>query len=147
MKNLWLLLFVLLMLPLFAQARVYRKGTIIRMSTVKCTGFEHKGVADVIAGSFPNEEESCREFTLKDDKVVYHIRTRKDQLLPLGEEVDFRLSRKELIIKQEDSTEESRFRVVSMKLIGEADEEDQKALKMYANHCVDSDGNLTPCNP
>ncbi len=148
MKLRFLLLTLVVLLPLSANAHFYRKGTIVRMSVVSCMGAEHKGIMDVIGGGMTGgggPEGLCREFTLKSDKVVYRIRTRKEVLLPLGEDVDFRLARKDLVIKQDDEPDELKFTVLSMKLISEADEADQRAVRLFSNHCIDAHGKITVC--
>ena len=129
-------------------AHFYRKGIIVRMNVVKCTGAEHKGLMETLAAASGGSGDVgfCREYTLKTERVLYHIRIRKELLLPIGEEVEFRLSQKELIVKQDDNPEEAKFSVISMKLIGEADEEDQRAVRLFAKHCVDEQGMAGMCS-
>lgn len=115
------------------------------MNVVQCMGAEHKGIMNVIGGGGNGVEGLCREFTLKSDKVVYRIRTRKEVLLPLGEEVEFRISRKELVVKQDDDPEEMKFTVLSMKLIADAEEADQRAVRLFAQQCVNMHGKAVPC--
>lgn len=140
-----MLLVLLFVLPPCANAHFYRKGMIVRMAVAKCSGVDHGGFMNALAGSSNADVGMCRVYTMKTDRVVYRLQTRKDLLLPLGEDIEFRMSHKELLVKQDDSVDEARFTVISMKLVGEADEEDQRAIRTFANHCMNSHGVVMDC--
>jgi hypothetical protein len=65
-------------------------------------------------------EESCPEYTLVTDKVVYLIVGKSsNQLVPLAEVIDFRFQKKELAVRVDDARHESRFAIKEMTLRSE----------------------------
>ena len=65
-------------------------------------------------------EESCPEYTLVTDKVVFLIVGKSsNQLVPLAEVIDFRLQNKELAVRVDDARKESKFAIKEMTLRSE----------------------------
>jgi hypothetical protein len=65
-------------------------------------------------------EESCPEYTLVTDKVVFLIVGKSsNQLVPLAEVIDFRLVNKELAVRMDDARKESKFAIKEMTLRSE----------------------------
>lgn len=57
----------------------------------------------------------CPEYVLVTDTVVYAISGKTaDQLLPLAESTFFRLQKNEMLIRVDDSSKESHFRIKAM---------------------------------
>jgi len=65
-------------------------------------------------------EETCPEYTLVTDKVVFLIVGKSsNQLVPLAEVIDFRLQNKELAVRVDDARKESKFAIKEMTLRSE----------------------------
>ena len=74
------------------------------------------GILGALSGnSRPQATEVCPEYTLLSDKVVYVIvgKPSKD-VLPLAQEVDFRIRKNELAVRVDDDNRETRFLVREM---------------------------------
>src|SRR5690348_2243217 len=89
-------------------ARFYQKGRLVSMEAVSC-GFAEKSGNSVLGqivgtdGAHKNTKEMlCQEYVLRSDKVQYRIRPRDEkhpQLLPIGENAEFRLQKDKLYLK------------------------------------------------
>jgi len=101
---------------------IYQHGTVVRMRMGDCMlmhrGFMNQFGPPQAAGI----EESCPEYTLVTDKVVYLIVGKSsNQLVPLAEVIDFRLQNKELAVRVDDARKESKFAIKEMTLRSEWD--------------------------
>jgi hypothetical protein len=66
-------------------------------------------------GGPQNAPEDCPEYTLLSDKVVYVIVGRSsNQLVPLADEIDFRLQNTEMAVRVDDAKRESKFGIKEM---------------------------------
>jgi hypothetical protein len=66
--------------------------------------------------------DSCPEYTLISDKVVYVIVGKSsNQLVPLADVIDFRLRHNELAVRVDDAKHESKFSIKEMILRSEWD--------------------------
>jgi hypothetical protein len=105
-----------------AWAGVYQHGMVIRMRTGECLP-AHRGFMVAFGG--PQAQmamESCPEYTLVSDKVVYVIVGRSsNQLVPLADIIDFRLQNNELAVRVDDARKESKFGIKEMVLRSEWD--------------------------
>src|SRR3954452_18709830 len=121
MKSGWLLLLTLWFAPA-ASAGVYQHGTVVRMRMGPCMP-EHHSFMLAMSGAGPqNAPEACPEYTLLSDKVVYVIVGRStNQLVPLADEIDFRLQNTELAVRVDDAKRESKFGIKEMILRSEWD--------------------------
>jgi hypothetical protein len=104
-----------------AWAGVYQHGTVVRMRMADCLPAHH-GFISTFGGPANAAQEACPEYTLLSDKVVYVIVGRSsDQLVPLADEVDFRLHNNELALRIDDAKRESKFDIKEMILRSEWD--------------------------
>ena len=77
-------------------------------------------MAKLSGDSAPQTGELCPEYTLVTDKVVYVIVGKaSSQLIPLAEDIDFRLQKNELAVRVDDAKQESRFLIKAMILRSE----------------------------
>lgn len=117
-----------------AQARQrpsYEKGHLTKMESVPCGYAQNsgKGIAGEILGTDSSKTQTqellCQEYTLEARDVVYRIRpkdVKHPELLPIGEEVDFRIKKDELVLRvPEADNKEHAYHVVSMVLRSPAD--------------------------
>ena len=104
---------------------VYQHGTVVRMRTGDCT-LSHRGFLAAFGGPAAQAAEmaveTCPEYTLVSDKVVYVIVGRSsDQLIPLADVIDFRLHNNEMAVRVDDARHESKFSIKEMILRSEWD--------------------------
>src|SRR5271169_7256972 len=105
---------------LAAPLGIYQHGTVVRMRMGDCM-LMHRGFVSAY-GPPPAamSEESCPEYTLVTDKVVFVIVGKSsNQLVPLAEVIDFRFQKKELAVRVDDARKESRFAIKGMTLRSE----------------------------
>ena len=133
MKRLiFLLVFLLLSaILLSAQARPYQQGTVIRMRIADCS-VVHSRVAALAGMPAQNLGDTCPEYTVMSDKVVYVVVGRRaDQLMPLAETIDFRLLKNDFAVRIDDARRETRFGVKEMTLRSEWErEENHRRIQM-----------------
>jgi hypothetical protein len=110
-----LLLFCALPGLLAAQTGIYQHGTVVRMHMGDCI-LAHHGFMVAFGGpSAPMEQESCPEYTLVSDNVVFVIVGKSsNQLIPLAETIDFRLHKNELAVRVDDAKHETKFTIKEM---------------------------------
>ena len=110
-----LLLFCALPGLLAAQTGIYQHGTVVRMHMGDCI-LAHHGFMVAFGGpSTPMEQESCPEYTLVSDNVVFVIVGKSsNQLIPLAETIDFRLHKNELAVRVDDAKHETKFTIKEM---------------------------------
>ncbi len=119
MKSTLFLMFVLcgMTLAFAAPIGAYRQGTVVRMHMGDCQ-LMHRGFMNQFGP--PQQvgiEDSCPEYTLLTDKVVFVIVGKSsNQLVPLAEVIDFRFENKELAIRVDDARKESKFTIKEMLL-------------------------------
>jgi hypothetical protein len=99
---------------------IYQHGTVVRMRMGDCM-LMHRGFMNQFGPpQAAAVEESCPEYTLVTDKVVYLIVGKSsNQLVPLAEVIDFRLQNKELAVRVDDARKESKFAIKEMTLRSE----------------------------
>jgi hypothetical protein len=94
-----------------------QQGTIIRMRMTDCLGPQHAFMAVMAGGDKGAIGESCPEYVLVGDKVVYVISGKSsEQLMPLAEITRFRLQKNEMLIRIQDAPKESHFHLKAMVL-------------------------------
>ena len=63
----------------------------------------------------PGAQESCPEYTLVSDKVVFLIVGKSsNQLIPLAEMIDYRFRNNELAVRVDDANREAKFAIKEM---------------------------------
>lgn len=92
---------------------------VLRMRTVPCTS-SRGSFLSALAGPAAQAELSCSEFTLRSAKVEYRVRPRRDVLLPVGERVQIRMAKKDLLIRLDDGVKDIRSDVTEMYLLEDA---------------------------
>jgi len=123
---------------LFAQNHQREQGTIVRMRMTDCMGPQHGFVA-AMAGGNVQASDLCPEYVLVADKVVYVITGKSsEQLIPLAETTYFHLQKNELLIRIDDSSKESHFRIQAIVLRPEWDRNERlheaEASAMISHH-------------
>src|SRR5450755_231679 len=98
----------------------YQHGTVVRMRMGDCM-LMHRGFMTAFGPPAAGAtDETCPEYTLVTDKVVYLIVGKSsNQLVPLAEVVDFRFQNKELAVRVDDARHESKFTIKEMTLRSE----------------------------
>jgi hypothetical protein len=137
MKQVWItLLFGLLSIPTEAQFGIYQHGTIIRMKMGDCLS-PHGFMATISGSPKQQADDSCPEYTMVTEKVVYVIVGKaSNQLLPLAESTDFRFQKNEIAIRIDDAKHESRFLIREMALRSEWDRERQREEQQESGSSV-----------
>ncbi|MGB8012802.1 MAG: hypothetical protein WCF68_14405 [Terriglobales bacterium] len=119
MKSTLLLTFVLSAIAAAFAAPIgaYQQGTVVRMHMGDCM-LMHRGFMNQFGPpAAAATEESCPEYTLITDKVVFVIVGKSsNQLVPLAEVIDFRFENKELAVRVDDARKESKFAIKEMTL-------------------------------
>jgi hypothetical protein len=118
-----------------AQTRLYKQGTVIRMRIAQCVLPQNRWII-TMGGGAPPTSEMCTEYTLVSDRVVFIVIARgSGQLIPLAENIDFRMKKNELLVKLDDDPKESRFIVKEMTLRSEWDRHQaEEETLMRASH-------------
>lgn len=95
---------------------VYQHGTVVRMRMGACLPEHHTFMMAMSGGASPqNAPVACPEYTLLSEKVVYVIVGRSaDQLIPLADEIDFRLQNTGIAVRVDDAKHESKFGIKEM---------------------------------
>ena len=148
------LFFVFLLLSeSLAATPPYGTALVIRMRMVQCAQAPRHGglVTDILVGSAPmgvgNAE--CPEYEIEGPKVLYRIRPRRDVLLPVGDEVRFRLHKRDLLILTEDTNKEIVFSVVGMELKSRRapapENTVEKSREVSNRNCLTMEGEVAPC--
>src|SRR5271169_2458908 len=123
MKSTLLLTLVLncISLAFAAPIGTYQKGTVVRMHMGDCL-LVHRGFMNQFGPPQAAVEDSCPEYTLVTDKVVFVIVGKSSsQLVPLAEVIEFRFQNKELAVRVDDARKESKFAIKEMTLRSEWD--------------------------
>jgi len=102
---------------LSAQTRIYQHGTVVRMRMTQCS-IPHSDVMARLAGvTVQDAGNMCQEYTLTAQNVVYEVVGRHTtDLIPLAEDIEFRLQKNELLVRIDDIKHETRFYVIAMTL-------------------------------
>ena len=106
---------------------IYHHGTIVRMHVGDC--LPDPGILGALSGnSRPQATEVCPEYTLMSDKVVYVIEGKPSKdVLPLAQEIEFRIRKNEVAVRVDDDPHEIRFLVREMILRADWDRIPQQA--------------------
>ena len=110
-------LIVLCFLPalMAAQIGIYQHGSVVRMHMGDCAMARHGFMFSVGGPPAQVSDESCPEYTLVTDNIVYVIVGKSsNQLIPLAETIDFRIQKNEVAVRVDDSKHEAKFGVKEM---------------------------------
>lgn len=95
---------------------IYQHGTVIRMRMGDCT-LTHHGFITNFGAPQGQVAESCPEYTLLSDKVVFVIVGKSsNQIVPLADVIDFRVGKNEIAVRIDDGRHESKFSIKEMVL-------------------------------
>jgi hypothetical protein len=113
------------------EPKAYQTGKLLQMDSVQC------GTAEKDTHSSKKTHQVlCQEFVLQAERVVYHIRPRDEKhpvLLPVGEQVQFRLQKDKMLLRLEGvDNKERRYIVVSITPVSDASTADATPLRL--NH-------------
>jgi len=116
MKYALSLIFLSCSLPaLAAQIGIYQHGSVVRMHMGDCILAPRGFMMTFGASSTAQTEESCPQYTLVSNDVVYVIIGKSStQLIPLAETIDFRLQKNDLAVRVDDAKHEARFTIKEM---------------------------------
>ncbi|HVI07654.1 MAG TPA: hypothetical protein VND65_05115 [Candidatus Binatia bacterium] len=104
------------------QLGVYQHGTVVRMKMGDCLPVRQGFMATMGGPPVAAAVESCPEYTLVSEKVVYiAVAISANQLIPLAEVIDFRIHKGEVAVRVNDAKKESRFTIKEMILRSEWD--------------------------
>lgn len=106
------------------EPKQYQTGKLLQMDSVKCGTDEKDG--NSLAGEMIGTDSShrktqevlCQEYLVQTDSVIYRIRPKDAKhpvLLPVGDQVQFRLEKDKMILRVEDLDNKDReYNVVAM---------------------------------
>lgn len=106
------------------EPKPYQSGVLMQMDSVQC-GYDEKdgeSVASEMLGTDSTHKKThtllCQEYTLRTDRMVFHIRPKDDKhpvILPIGGIALFRMEKNKMILRSEDLDDKDRdYTVVSI---------------------------------
>ncbi len=99
---------------------LYQHGSVVRMRMGECLPSHHGFLATFGAPQTPVVEDACPQYTLVSDRVVFVIvGSSSDQLIPLADNIDFRLHKNEMAVRLDDARREGKFAIKEMILRSE----------------------------
>lgn len=102
----------------------YLTGQLVQMDSVSCGMAEKdsKSFAGEMLGTDSGHKKTepvlCQEYVLETERVIFRIRPRDEkhpELLPIGEQAQFRLQKDKMLLMVEGFSKEREYTVVSMK--------------------------------
>jgi hypothetical protein len=129
-------IFLLAAISAAQQIGIYQHGTIVRMHLGDC--LPDRGIVAALSGnSRAQAPEVCPEYTLVGEKVVYVMVGKPSRdVLPLAQEIDFRLLRNAIAVRVDDANREARFLVREMILRAEWDRMLQKDDTAHGHYSI-----------
>lgn len=123
---------------LAAQIGSYQHGSVVRMHMGDCMISSHGFMGNFGGPAGPVNMDTCPEYTLLSNDVVYVIVGRSsNQLIPLAENIAFHLRKNELLVRVDDAKKEARFAIKEMIVRSEWDrvqhhiEEQMRAAELH----------------
>lgn len=131
----WACLLLLALVPAAWAGGLYQHGTVVRMRMGACMPEHHAFMRAMSGGAGPqNAPVACPEYTLVSEKVVYLIVGHSsDELVPLADEIDFRLQNAGIAVRVDDAKRESKFGIKEMILRSDWDRL-QKDIAQQMSH-------------
>jgi hypothetical protein len=124
------------------EPKAYQTGTLMQMISVQCGTAEKDstGFAEEMLGTDSGTKKTqpllCQEYVLQTEHVVYHIRPKNEKhaaLLPIGEQVEFRLQKDRMLLRVEDlDGKEHEYVVIS--IAPRTDISNAQASALHLNH-------------
>lgn len=131
----------------------YETALVTHMHMAHCMEPPRHGgfVTDSIVGpapATPAGAAECPEYEIEGARVSYRIRPRRDVLLPVGDEVHFRLHKRDLLILTDDASKELVFSVVEMTLKSKHPAPELVAdqnKEQHSRKCLTMEREVVPC--
>ncbi|HEX8926444.1 MAG TPA: hypothetical protein VF786_11655 [Terriglobales bacterium] len=146
----------------------YQKAEVISMKTVSCDRVhaldpEARPVVNAFIGGatpMPNDD-ACTAYELRTSKVVYHVMTAKNLILPVGETVQIRLTSREMTVHAEEGEKDIRATILDMSLVEKSAAKHESPATPAAplpeparrntheqsvRNCLSQNGEVIPCN-
>jgi len=120
----WIVLILYCCPPLLGSN--YQKAEVVSMKTVSCDKVHAlEPAATPVLNAFigPNgaqqqpNADACTAYELRTNKVVYHVMTSKNLILPVGESVQIRLTSRDMSVHTEDTEKDVRATILDMSLV------------------------------
>lgn len=129
-----------LTLPVFAEKKHAQRAMIEKMEAVPC-GAKERGLtglgsvwASIGATHVDTDEKLCPQYILRTDDMEYHVRPidhKHPNLLPIGKEGEFKISKDVLEMKVPDGDHHKRrYQVVAMKPIDHSESTEVGSSRM-----------------
>lgn len=106
------------------EPKAYQSGKVVQMVSVQCGTAEKDSTSlagemlGTDSGSKKTQQLLCKEYVVETEHVVYHIRPKNEkhpELLPIGEQAQFRLQKDNMMLRMEGvDNKEREYVVVSM---------------------------------
>jgi hypothetical protein len=130
---------------LTAQTGGYKRGTVTRMHMGDCM-LSHHGFISIAGGPGSTQaQESCPEYTLMTNDVVFVIVGRSsNQLIPLTETIEFRFHKNELDVRVDDAKREIKFAIKEMMVRQDWERRQrhiEEEMRLSGDHSVDRSRN------
>lgn len=106
------------------EPKAYQSGKVVQMVSVQCGTAEKDSTSlagemlGTDSGSKKTQQLLCKEYVIETEHVIYHIRPKNEkhpELLPIGEQAQFRLQKDNMMLRMEGvDNKEREYFVVSM---------------------------------
>jgi hypothetical protein len=146
----------------------YQRAEVVSMKTVSCDKVHALDPAgtSVVNAFFSGaaqrpDNEACTAYELRTSKVVYHVMTEKNLILPVGEIVHIRLTSREMSVHLDDREKDLRALILDMSLVNRSDAKPEEppaprptpvetvrresAPQPSARTCLSNAGDVVPC--
>ena len=124
------------------EPKAYQSGKVVQMVSVQCGTAEKDSTSlagemlGTDSGSKKTQQLLCKEYVIETEHVIYHIRPKNEkhpELLPIGEQAQFRLQKDNMMLRMEGfDSKEREYVVVSM--VPRTDASTADAMPAHANH-------------
>jgi ribulose bisphosphate carboxylase small subunit len=124
------------------EPKPYQTGKVVQMVSVQCGTAEKESqslageMLGTDSGTKKTQQLLCKEYVIETEHVIYHIRPKNEkhrELLPLGEQAQFRLQKDNMMLRMEGvDSKEREYIVVSM--MPRTDSNTADATPTHANH-------------
>lgn len=124
------------------EPKAYQNGKVVQMVSVQCGTSEKDStslageILGTDSGAKKTQQLLCKEYVVETEHVIYHIRPKNEkhrELLPLGEQAQFRLQKDNMMLRMEGvDSKEREYIVVSM--TPRTDSSTADAMPSHTNH-------------
>jgi len=123
------------------EPKAYQNGKVVQMVSVQCGTAEKDSqslageMLGTDSGTKKTQQLLCKEYVIETEHVIYHIRPKNEKhpdLLPVGEQAQFRLQKDNMMLRMEGVDKEREYVVVSM--MPRTDSNTADAMPTHTNH-------------